>query len=253
MVLFATVHGGLLVDEQKQVKTFIVPEGMKISRIMATRPGICNVTNADQVDELVRDMKELGSQAEDIGKAVENIKASQPSVIENIMGQIKNDDPNRGLFEQFLRSRIATPTLKEFNPGDTMLDKYLARDSYEGFEEAFDFKLLALNMVGKPDLFDTMIFGTSGPATNTRSKKIDREVMTSVLVNLLKARGVEHIIFYDLTCSSFMPLEPISERQERALRKDILQQGWGKKRTRRSNNKTKTRRGKKRTVSKWRR
>jgi hypothetical protein len=224
---------------------------MKITRIMATRPGICNVTNEEQINQVVVDMKQFGSNPEEIGQVVQTIKSSQPEVIKNILGQLKSGDPNKDLLQQFLRSRIATPVTKVFNSGNVMLDKYLARDETEGDEEAFDFKLNVLNMPGVPDLFDIMNFRTAGPAARTRSKPYDRSTMFSVVVEVLKGKGVKHIVFYDLTCSSFMSDDPIIEREERILRREILQKGLARKTTRRRKTKTKSRRGKKRPASTW--
>jgi hypothetical protein len=246
LVLLATVHGGLLVNENKQIETFVVPQGFKITRVMATRPGICNVTTSDQIDEVVRDMREFGFS--NVEETIQKIRASQPEVVKSILGQLKGENENKALFEQFVRSRIATPTTKVFTAGNTMLNKLLIRYEGEGEGEAFDFKLNAMNMPGRPDLFNLLLFKTSGPATQTRAKNIERWMHLTELVEELKSRGVNHLVFYDLTCSSFMPDTPMTDREERALRRDIVQTGLGKRKTRRPKRKTKTRRGKKRTT-----
>lgn len=252
LILLATVHGGLMV-ESGQMKTFTVPEGIKVTRIMATRPGICNVTTEEQIIHVSTGMKTIGLTPEDVETTVHYIQPTQDEVVKSVMGQLKSDTANNGLFVQFLRSRISKPTVKEFNPGDTMLDKYFARDSTEGSDSEFDYKLNALNVVGNPDIFDVVTFKTTGPAVRTRSKQgEDRQMYMSELLETLKGKGVKHLVFYDFTCSSFMSDRRMTERDERQFRRNILQQGWGKKRkTRRQKNKTKTRRGKKRTVVKW--
>jgi hypothetical protein len=251
LILLATVHGGLMVDDNKQIQTFTIPDGITVTRVMATRPGICNVTTEEQINGVIKDMVAEGLNTEEVGRTVQSIRASQPEVVKNILGQLKGDDPNKELLQQFLRSRIATPTTKVFNPGSIMLDKYLTRDADEGHERAFDYKLNALNIPGVPDLFDVVTYRTAGPATQIKSRQYRRAIDLSVLVNILRDRGVQHLILYDLTCSSFMSNVPLTERDERALRRDIVQKGLGKRKTRRPKNKTKTRRGKKRTVSKW--
>lgn len=243
LILLATVHGGIFVED-RNVNTFVVPEGMKITRIMATRPGVCNVTTEEQIDNVVTDMKESGVAPKDIQTALSNIKSAQTEVVKSVMGQLKADDPNKALFQQFIQSRIATPTVKVFNAGDTMLNKFLARSAEEGREQAFDYKLNALNMPGKPDLFDLIPFGSAGPAARTRSKTPHgRELFLSNVVGVLRQQGVEHLILYDFTCSSFMGDE-MDPRTEREVRRFILQNGWGK--TRRRKHKTKTRKAKKR-------
>lgn len=245
LILLATVHGGIFVEDTT-VNTFVVPQGMKITRIMATLPGICNVTTEDQINTVIGEMKELGTSPIDIQKSLSTIQSTQAEVIKGIMGQMKADDPNKELFRQFMQSRIARPNVKVFNPGDTMLNKLLARSPGEGIDSAFDYKLIGLNMDRQPDLFDLIPFGSAGPAANTRAKsRYGREIFLDKVVEVLKNQGVEHVVLYDFTCSSFMGDE-MDPRTERRFRRDILQQGWGK--TRRLKRKTKTRRGKKRTT-----
>ncbi len=240
LVLLATVHGGLNIDNG-QVKTFVVPEGITITRIVATRPGVCNVTSEEQIDTVVSTM------AMNPQETVQTIKTTQAEVLKSINQQLKGDDPNKELFHQFVRSRIGNPTVKVFGPGDTMLDKYLVRDASENMYRTFDYKLNIINVPGIPDLFDIMYYATAGPAVKTRSKHTEMSVYFSMLVDRLKSQGVTKLIFYDVTCSSFISDTPITERQERELRRYIVQKGWGK--TRRRNRKTKTRKAKKRTVS----
>lgn len=239
LVVLATVHGGLTV-ENGQVKTFVVPEGFTITRVMATRPGICNVTSEEQIDTVVTTM---GFSPQE---TVKTIKTTQAEVLKNINQQLKGDDPNNALFQQFVRSRIGNPTIKVFRHGDTMLDKYLVRDASENMYTAFDYKLNVVNVPGIPDLFDLMYHGTAGPAVKTRSKYHGVNVYLSMIVDGLKSHGVTNLLFYDLTCSTFMSETPMTERQERELRRYIVQNGWGK--TRRRKNKTKSRKAKKRKV-----
>lgn len=239
LVLLATVHGGLDVENGK-VKTFVVPEGITITRIMSARPGVCNVTMEKQIDALVGT---LSTNPEETGKT---IKTTQVEVLKDIDQRLKGDAANNGMLQQFVRSRIGNPTKQVFRSGDTMLDKFLVRDAGESMYKAFDYKLNIINMPGIPDLFDLMYYETSGPAVKTRSKYYGVNVYLSMLVDRVKSQGVSNLIFYDMTCSSFMSDAPMTERQERELRRDIIQRGVGKK-----TKSHKTRRSK--SYSKWKR
>lgn len=241
LVLLATVHGGVPI-ENGNVKTFQVPQGFTITRIMLTRPGICNVTSEYQVDEVVKTMN-ISPQ-----KTVETLKTTQAEVLKSITQQLKGENENNELFKQYIRSRITTPTRKVFKSGDTMINKIFIRDASESINKAFDFKLNAINVQGIPDIFDFIYFGTSGPAVKTRSKFHGLQIDLSTLIESLMSYGVTSLILYDLTCSSFMSNTPMTERQEREVRRYIVQQGWGKKRTRRLKKKTKTRRARNRIL-----
>jgi hypothetical protein len=251
LVVLATAHGAIPI-ESGQVPTFTVPDDIKITRVLATRPGVCNITTEDQINQVVKDMRADGSPPEEIQGAIQTLRSTQGKVIKSILAQLKTEDSNMtALYQQFLRSRIATPTVQVFHAGDTLVAKRLERNKGEGESAAFDYKLNALNMPGTPDLFDLLLLEASGPATQTRSRDSGVSVEFNILVDILKSRGVKHLVFYDLTCSSFLSESPMTEREERMLRKTILQKGWGKMRTRRQPKKTKPRRTRKRTLSKW--
>jgi hypothetical protein len=241
LVLLATVHGGVPV-ENGDVKTFVVPQGVTVSRIMATRPGICNVTSEHQIDRVVQTM---GSTPE---KTFESLKIGQAEVLKSIAHKLKGNDPQKQFLQQYIRSRIGNPMVKVFNSGDVMMDKMFDRAPHEGLGKAFDFKLNVISMPGIPDLFDLIYFGKSGPAVKTRSKYSGSSVDLSMIVEALPSFGVKHLILLDLTCSSFTSNVPMTERQERDLRKSVLQRGLG---TRRRNKKTKTRKAKKQKAQ-WR-
>lgn len=248
LVLLATTHGGMLVDEVvennekvKKVQTFVVPRGFSITRYMATRPGVCNMTTEDQIDTIVKTMNR------DPGQTVPTIKTTQAEVVKSVETMLKDNEGDLDLVREYLRGRISNPTLKEFKAGDTLVDKYLTRSDEENTGVAFDFKLNLLNVSGVPDLFDLMKFGSTGPAVRTRAKKEgDVDTQLSELVTAIRALGVKRLVLYDLTCSSFMREPPITDAEARILRRSIIQEGLGKRKTRRTNTKTKTRKQKKR-------
>ncbi len=246
-MLFATVHGVIPVEEGVE-RLFTVPPGIKITRVMATRPGVCNITQEDQVDRIVNDMKKTFTETitpAQINAVVESIKPSTRELVKGLPGDMKADLENKELFQQFMRSHIKTPVVKEFLPGQPIIDKYLARSPEEGIGSAHDFKLNVINVPGTPDLFDIATSGRTGPSAALRKDAgLGKGIDLSVVVNGLSGMGVKHLVLFDFTCSSFDSV--VSDRAERVLRRDMIQRGVGKRKTRRRNKKTKTRKGKKR-------
>ena len=244
LVLFATVHGSIPV-ESGQERLFAVPQGMRITRVMATRPGVCNVTQEDQITQIVKDMNATFKNITpaEINAIISNIKPVTSDVVKQVESQVKSETPNTPLFQQFLRSHIKTPVVKTFVSGQPIINKFLARSADEGIESAYDYKLNMINVPGNPDLFDYAIFGRTGPSTALRKYAYaGREADLSTMVESLHAQGVNHLVLFDFTCSSFDGV--VTDREERALRRNMVQRGVGK--TRRRKHKTKTRKAKKR-------
>lgn len=240
IVILASVHG-VLPQDNKQVSTFTVPEGFSITRIMATRPGVCNVTNEDQINSLVAAMSKNPEETAKI------LKITQKEVIKSI-SNIKSDDENKSLFQEYKRYNIVNPTVKTFIQGDEMLNKFFARSPDEDMDKPFDYKLNIVNSIGKYDLMDYLKTGTVGVAAHTRSKVGEMGAYLSEIIEVLRNEGFNNLVLFDLACSSFMNDEYLSRYEKRSMRADIEQRGIGRKKTRRPKRKTKTRRGKKRTI-----
>lgn len=247
LVVFATIHGVIPVTDN-QAQFFTVQEGMKVTRIMATQPGACNVTTERQINSILIEMKNTFKDytPNEIDSIIETIKPETKRVAEELKSIQKNETEKNTLFETFLRRYISKPSVKVFEAGSSLLNKFLARNQDEGQESAYDFKLNIVNIPGTPDLFDMIILGRRGPSANTRdARKVERSIYLSEIVDLLHEVGVNHLIFFDFTCSSFEGI--LSERDKRSVARDSKKQGMGRK-TRRLKRKTKTRKGKKRTV-----
>jgi hypothetical protein len=249
LVLFATAHGSITV-ESDQVKTFNVPEGMKITRIMTTRPGVCNITQEEQINRIVLDMIAAFQNItpNEIDTIVASISHSIPNVVQSVETRIKTDTANERFLQQFLRSHIKRPIVKVFTEGQPVINKVLRRSAGEGVDKAYDYKLNIINVPGHPDLFDELMFGRTGPSTALRSyDEYARIVSLARVVSTLQSRGVKHLVLFDFTCSGFDSMvAELSERDERAIRRSAL--GYGR------NSKTKSRKTKRRkTYRKWRR
>lgn len=241
ITLLASTHGTIVV-ENSQVKTFVVPEGMTINRFMMARPGICNVTTEDQIDSVIGTLRSKPQETQRI------VKSSTSVVIKAVMMDIKNDEPNKALLQQYVRSGTTLLQAQTFRPGDTILDKEFSRSKEEGMSNAFDFKMNIVNMPGVPDLLDLAYSRSPGVAARTRLKAGSVSATLSGVIGLLQSMNVRTVTLYDFTCSSFMSDDTMTDRDERTLRRDIQQKGLGRKRSGRQSKKTKTRRAKKRNV-----
>ncbi len=255
LILFVSVHGVIPLTEANEVETFVVPDSMTITRAMATRPGVCNMTTEPQIDKVAQLlMKEnlVGSYYEYIQYSSARLKQLNKRVIKQVSEQLKSSEPEERKFDQqFLRYHIPVPTIRVFNERQIMIDKYLTRSSEEGKDSRFDYKLNIMNIPGYPDLFDIFMFTPEQQiVTRSVAKTTERGVYLSTLVKVLRDQGVKELVLVDFSCSSFdeSQLPPAeAERLSRLARRHAELEGRGRKqKTRRRKHKTKTRKAKKR-------
>jgi hypothetical protein len=250
LILFATIHGGIPI-KANEVETFPVPDGLKITRIMATKPGICNVTNEYQIERIMSDMnakKFVEITDADVASILRSIQPTQSELIKEVVRTAAKEDTNKSLFSTFLTGHLKSPSVRTFTSGQPMLEKILLRKKSEGIDSAYDFKINAINMPGTPDIIDLIQYGTSGPSSQTRSKTLyGRQLKLSSLVDFL-SQYVKHIVLIDFTCSTFMGDGLMTGREERHARLTATRQGYGRKRTRRQVKKTKARKSTKKRV-----
>jgi hypothetical protein len=269
MVLFATVHGVIPIitttdasgQPKQEVGTFLVPKGMRITRVMATLPGVCNMTTNDEIEKFVKMLHDMAPEIEtnkdltdeQLQQLQRRMQKEYSDILGSVQQQIKSVE-DKDLYLEFVRSSISKLVLQRFGEQQPILEKFLARQSNEGVDTKHDYKLNIINMRNIPDIFDRVISISSGKyATRAAVASEGSGIWLSELVYRLQTLGVTNLIFVDFTCSSFED-GVLTDRGARIVRRDTITKGRGRrKRTRRSNNKTKTRRGKKRTVSKWRR
>lgn len=104
LVLFATVHGSIPVitttdaggQPKKEVGSFKVPTGMEITRVMATRPGVCNMTTTDEINKFVKLLQKnipsfQGELTDDqIQKLQDLIKKEYNDILESVQAQVKS-------------------------------------------------------------------------------------------------------------------------------------------------------------------
>jgi hypothetical protein len=245
VILSVTVHGSIHPEEDDTLmSTFKVPEGMRIKKISAVAPGVCNVTSETQIAKINNSI----SSAFKNPVRYEDVDSKLPPLIQSFKHLEKNEviaiikDTESTISEkekEFMRHTDKGNTVVEYLAGQEMIQKRYSRSVGEGIDDANDFKITALNVDGKPDMLSLVISGRSG-ATTTRASEIEEGrymVRLSSFVNLLQEKGVKNIVLFDFSCSDFYDTDA---RTSRALRNDA------KRRKLNGGKKTETRRRRKR-------
>lgn len=204
MIVVAASHGCTLLYNQK-VQTFKVPEGITLTLVSATRPGIVNVTTTEGVDKVVK------SAIKNPDSVLSALKRTEPDLMKSINQQLKDPTMSTDQLTQYIQSRIKDPKSYELAPGDNVAEKIFSRSPYEAMYQAFDYRLNVINMPGRPDLFDLLRNRVSGPTANTRfqASQDGPQIKFSLLLDILVLEGVKNLTFYDLSCSVFQHEDPM--------------------------------------------
>jgi hypothetical protein len=251
-IVAVTAHGAIEVDETGRPTTFIPPRGMKITKLSAVTPGVCNLMNpevdADYYVKMLLDnleiieeskqstnprtnstvMKELGD-----GFREADLETTVRDEEENIRYAKKRKVNPNAHSEAYLhhsdKSYQSTVYVKT-----PVINKYYSRKAEEALKSntPWDFTITVLNMTGFPDLLREM---------PVRSNRTDVIMTLEMICNFLYSNGVRELILVDFSCSTFLTrgedstdpqVRELSPIDARALRRELLKSGLhgGKKR-----------------------
>jgi hypothetical protein len=267
IVLAVTTHGiistFITADRTHAPITFELPEGMTLKKVSAVAPGVCNIMDTIDADEYIQDIinwvktlkpKELLT--EDIGSEVASYLREEDYENEYLpisreiqdyrrkknrrFSQNYDEDEDKELVryldnwnKNYKQGSYSNPVKRlrsstKNPPRTTVLNKMYAREnSTEQFKGVWDFQIIALNVVGYPDIMREI---------EGRSHKDSSSVFLDEIVTFLHDKGVKNIILIDLSCSSFDDeYNGIDDRTVRLLQRELLSKGLhgGKKKTRR--------------------
>ena len=203
---------------------------MRIKKISAVAPGVCNVTSETQIAKINRSI----TSAFENPVRYEDVDSKLPPLIESFKQLEKNEvifilkDDSGEKEKDFVRHTDIGYTVVDYLAGQPILQKRYSRSVGEGIDDANDFKINVLNVEGQPDLHSLLLTGRSG-ATTTRASEIEEGqymVRLSSFVNLLQEKGVKNIVLFDFSCSDFYDTTP---RTSRALRRGVVGFNGGKK------------------------
>ena len=244
LVLSITVHG-LMSVENGTVTTFTVPEGMRIKKISAVAPGVCNVTTEEEIIIATASIRKVfGSpqlKYEEIDSKltplIESLKTLESKTLPTVRSQLKGEKDTD--MSNFLLHTDKGFSTVEYLPGKTMINKEFGRYG-EGIKSVDDYKITALNAVGQPDIHSIIVSERPGATMTRGSTKSEGDYLLrlSTIVTFLQERGVKNILLFDFSCSEMTEGSPSFIRKER---RDLVKQGLngGKKTKTRSTRKRK--------------
>ena len=247
LVLSITLHG-LMSVENGDVPTFIVPEGMRIIKVSAVTPGVCNVTTGEEMKIANDSIHEVfGSPEltyEEIGpkltSLVQSLKKIESDTIPTIRSQLKKEeDPN---MRNMLRYTDKGFRVVHYESGKPIINKEFGRSDGEGMQSVEDYKIIAINAVGQPDLHSIIVSERSGATMTRGSTKSEGEFLLrlSTIVTFLRGKGVKNILLFDFSCSE---MSESSERDVRNIRRNLKGLNGGlklRRRTKRGGKKRRT-------------
>jgi len=253
VVIAVTSHGLIKYDDvTKNTITFNVPSGMKIIKLSAVAPGVCNLTEPENLHETIDYIVKKINKPVEFDRLLRDpisyleeliliIKSNEEDTIRETIND-KTPDFDIKLRDDYVHHRNKSYTIVEYNTNDPIINKdYVRNNRTELNRGPWDFQISVINAseVGKPDLFNEI--------TQRRTySDADTTITLEQIINFLKDKGVKQIILIDLSCSNFESLkgDELNPREERDLRRDILKTGLngGKKKyskNTRKNKKTK--------------
>jgi len=256
-VIAITTHGAVPTDESGNVATFKVPEGMTITKMSVAPVGICNMASETDTTIMVRTLSKVFSDPnpaysfeQRMNEIVPTLRQLQGKVVTNVTKSQPRNIPKDELTYEFLVYADRSQAVKTYTQGEQLINKIYVKRPGEGIEHPFDFKMPIINQPNNPDFLQLLTTGRLGPVTRSMGMNNEQFTTLSYIAGVLRWQAnVKHLILFDYSCSSFYD-EDMTKRAQRALARWSMSQGLtgGKKRTRRLKKKTKTRRGKKRTV-----
>ena len=245
VVLSITVHG-LMPVENGTVTTFTVPEGMRIKKISAVAPGVCNVTTEEEIEKATDSIRKVFGSPDltyeeidsKLTPLIGSLKTLESETIPTVRSQLKGEkDTDMSNFIRYTDKGFSTV---EYLPGNPMINKEFGRSDGEGIKTVDDFKISALNAVGQPDIHSIIVSGRYGATMTRGSRKSEGDYLLtlSTIVTVLQEKGVKNILLFDFSCSE---MTEGSERDKRFFRRNLVKQGLngGKKTKTRSTRKRK--------------
>jgi len=234
VLLTVTSHGLTKYnDDSKKVITFNVPPDMKIIKLSAVAPGVCNLTEPESLDKTIEHIVKKINKPIEFNKLLRDpiryleeltvlIKSNEDETITETIND-KTPDFDIKIRDDYVHHRNKSYTIIEYNSNDPIINKdYVRNNRTELNRGAWDFQISALNAseVGKPDLFNEI--------TQRRTyRDTDTTITLEQIVNFLKSKEVKQIIIIDLSCANFESEtgDELNNREERILRRDISKTG----------------------------
>lgn len=237
VIVVVTCHGSIEVNKSNnQPKLFRIPDKMKIVKMSAVTPGICNLTIDEDVDKFIKmildkkhkkEMKKGLKSPETYAKSLGNLyKLIEDETVKGIY--TASPDSNTEIRNTYIHHRDKSYEIITYNRKHPyMINKEYSRNNKnEQNSSAWDFGIFCLNVEGKPDLI-TELKGRSYTDKNTY-------VYLEEIISYLRGKGVKEVVLLDLSCSVFEYEQDendennkettVSERNTRSIRSNLIKQ-----------------------------
>jgi hypothetical protein len=236
VVLSITLHGRMSV-ENGAVTTFTVPQGMRIIKVSAVTPGVCNVTTESEIEKANASIRKVFGSPQlryeeiepKLASLVQSLKTLESDTTATIRSQLKTQKDEDMI--NMLRYTDKGFRVVQYESGKPIINKEFGRSDGEGLESVDDYKITALNVEGQPDLHSIIVSERSGATMTRGSTKSEGEFLLrlSTIVTFLQERGVKNIILFDFSCSE---MTEGTERDIRNKRLNLTKKGlYGGKKT----------------------
>jgi hypothetical protein len=233
VVLSITLHGRMSV-ENGAVTTFTVPQGMRIIKVSAVTPGVCNVTTESEIEKANASIRKVFGSPQlryeeiepKLASLVQSLKTLESDTTATIRSQLKTQKDEDMI--NMLRYTDKGFRVVQYESGKPIINKEFGRSDGEGVESVEDYKITALNAMGQPDLHSNIVSERSGATMTRASTKSEGEFLLrlSTIVTFLQKEGVKNILLFDFSCSEMTEGSP---RFIRNARRNLKGFNGGKK------------------------
>jgi hypothetical protein len=233
IVISVTSHGVIIIDNNtNKPLTFNVPSDMKIIKLSAVTPGVCNLTHPSDVDDFIKQVIKRVNNQNEISKLnndpinyVKTLADLYKNIEEDTYAETvkeKNPDYDVKIRDDYVHHRNKSYNITQYNSNDLIINKeYIRNNKTELNSGVWDFQINVLNLMGIPDLFNEIL----GIRTY---KNADSTITLQQIVDFVKTKGVKQLVILDLSCSNFestMSKNFFTNRQEREIKRDIYKSG----------------------------
>jgi hypothetical protein len=232
-IISVNTHGMMDLNENNTTPfTFKVPKNVNLIIVSAVVPGVCNYAQQSDINKynnIILDAIDIKPISKLVNTVLPNLNKA---LYNNYLDTTKKRKRDNIEMNQYFYLTTKNAIVSNYKSGDRVADKTFERKDMDLAQGSYDHRIPILNMYGKPDIMDDINY-----STDTGEGSV---ISLSYIVKYCMDLGMNNIIIFDFSCSSF-PIE--NPRTERNIRRRITTHKFGgrtNKTKRRQNKNTKT-------------
>jgi hypothetical protein len=230
-ILSINIHGGIELDENKDISTFQVPKNIKITVVQAVPFGIVNLVSDfeynNYMDVIIKYQHEI-AQTKNLHYTLEEI-VQHFKKIDTISGEITKIKYSNNFIDNFISNENTDNSEKEMvknqlkgyfhhnnkkysvkthKSSETITNKTFGICNSEKFKNnnnnwGWSNEISVVNKAGIPDLLDEMNFELKQKKRINTRKSIDEYYMADFkdITRFLGEKGVKELVVFDFSCS----------------------------------------------------